>query len=116
MRSPTKPDVALASDEHILSIVEQVIARFRPKKVILYGSYAYGHPTPESDIDILVVVDNPPDWREAWLRLRDIRQRSAVYPQIVFISTQEFEESKDVVGGIAYPAHHWGKVLYESET
>ena len=26
----------------------------------------------------------------------------------------EFEETKDVVGGLAYPAHHWGMVLYEA--
>lgn len=116
MRSPAKSSTILASEEDILKLVEQLVALFRPRKVILYGSYAYGQPNQDSDIDILVVMDNPPDWREAWHRLRDVRRYCAVYSQIVFMSTQEFEESKDVVGGLAYPAHHWGKVLYESGT
>ncbi|RKY69990.1 MAG: nucleotidyltransferase domain-containing protein, partial [Candidatus Latescibacterota bacterium] len=34
--------------------------------------------------------------------------------QIFFMSSEEFEETKDVVGGLAYPAHHWGMVLYEN--
>jgi hypothetical protein len=32
----------------------------------------------------------------------------------MLITTQWFEESKDVVGGIAHPAHKHGKVVYEA--
>jgi predicted nucleotidyltransferase len=35
----------------------RVVAReFHPQKIILFGSYAYGRPTKESDVDILVVM------------------------------------------------------------
>ncbi len=30
---------------------------FRPEKVILFGSYAYGSPKEESDVDLLVILD-----------------------------------------------------------
>jgi predicted nucleotidyltransferase len=33
-----------------------VAARFRPEKIILFGSYVYGQPHADSDVDILVVV------------------------------------------------------------
>jgi hypothetical protein len=33
---------------------------------------------------------------------------------IILISKQWFEESKDVIGGIAYPANRYGKVIYEA--
>jgi predicted nucleotidyltransferase len=34
-----------------------VIAReFRPQRIILFGSYAYGRPTEDSDVDLLVVI------------------------------------------------------------
>lgn len=29
---------------------------FRPRKIVLFGSYAYGQPTPDSDVDLLVVL------------------------------------------------------------
>jgi len=28
----------------------------RPQKIVLFGSYAYGHPTPDSDVDLLVIL------------------------------------------------------------
>jgi predicted nucleotidyltransferase len=34
----------------------QVAERFDPDKIILFGSYAYGKPTPDSDVDLLVVM------------------------------------------------------------
>lgn len=38
-------------------VVRQIVRRFRPEKIILFGSYAYGQPRPESDVDLLVVLE-----------------------------------------------------------
>ena len=40
----------------IRHFARQVAERFRPDKIILFGSYAYGAPNPDSDVDILVVT------------------------------------------------------------
>jgi uncharacterized protein len=36
--------------------VDRIVERFRPDKVILFGSHAYGRPHPDSDVDLLVVM------------------------------------------------------------
>ena len=36
--------------------VRQITEQFTPEQVILFGSYAYGTPTPDSDVDLLVVM------------------------------------------------------------
>ena len=41
----------------IREIVQQIVERFRPQKVILFGSYAHGNPTPDSDVDLLVIME-----------------------------------------------------------
>ncbi len=41
--------------QHIAQFSEQIAEHFHPDKIILFGSQAYGTPTPESDIDLLVV-------------------------------------------------------------
>ena len=41
----------------IQKIVQQIVERFQPRKVILFGSYAYGKPTEDSDVDLLVVME-----------------------------------------------------------
>lgn len=37
--------------------IERIVAELNPEKIILFGSYAYGNPTPDSDVDLLVVIE-----------------------------------------------------------
>ncbi|MFH1633471.1 MAG: nucleotidyltransferase domain-containing protein [Chloroflexota bacterium] len=46
----------MVSDARIKGIVESIIANFSPQKIILFGSYAYGQPNRDSDVDLLVVM------------------------------------------------------------
>ena len=39
--------------------VRQIVEQFRPERIILFGSYAYGQPRPDSDVDLLVVMETP---------------------------------------------------------
>lgn len=98
---------------HIQEIIQEIVRRFRPRRVILFGSYAYGTPKEGSDLDFLVVASKPLSRMEAWKVALELRQQFSLPIQVVFISPEEFEETKDVVGGIAYPAHHWGRVLFD---
>jgi len=41
----------------ILEVVDQIRREYKPEKIILYGSYAYGKPTEDSDIDLLIVKE-----------------------------------------------------------
>lgn len=45
------------SSDVIRSLTRQIADRFHPQKIILFGSYAYGQPRPESDIDLLVIME-----------------------------------------------------------
>ena len=40
----------------IRRLVREIAERFQPEKIILFGSYAYGKPHADSDVDILVVM------------------------------------------------------------
>ncbi len=40
----------------INAVVKRIAERFDPDRIILFGSYAYGHPHPYSDVDLLVVL------------------------------------------------------------
>lgn len=42
--------------EKIAAFCDRVVEQFQPEKMILFGSYAYGNPTPDSDVDVLVVL------------------------------------------------------------
>jgi predicted nucleotidyltransferase len=43
----------------IHAVVRQIVQKFQPQQVILFGSYTSEHPRPESDVDLLVVMETP---------------------------------------------------------
>lgn len=45
----------------IQAACDEIVRKFHPLKVVLFGSFAYGTPTEDSDADLLVVMDIPED-------------------------------------------------------
>jgi len=54
----------------ILEFVDAVAARFRPERIVIFGSYAYGAPTEDSDVDLLVVKEFRGKNHEQIVRIR----------------------------------------------
>ena len=48
---------SIATMKGIRKVVRQSVDLFHPRKVILFGSYAAGKPTPDSDVDLLVIME-----------------------------------------------------------
>lgn len=69
---PNEQDITLPD---VRPLVRQIVGRFHPKKVILFGSCAYGEPHEGSDLHLLVVVPNPPQRREAWRITAELGER-----------------------------------------
>lgn len=102
-------------DDALLSeVVRRVLTVACPAKIILFGSAATGQMNQDSDIDLLVVEPEPANTRDRSVKIRralgDVR-----YPvDIIVMSSERFEETKNIIGGIAYPANKYGRVLYEA--
>jgi len=101
--------------DNLEAVVEQIRGCFRPAKVILFGSYASGQARPDSDVDLLVITPEPPGWREGHRFGMELESRFRLRLHVLFMREEEFEETKDIVGGLAFPASRAGKVLYEQK-
>jgi predicted nucleotidyltransferase len=55
-RRKKSTDVSLVSLRAIKRFALRIAEQFRPEKIILFGSYAYGEPNADSDVDLLVVM------------------------------------------------------------
>ncbi len=86
----------------------------RIRRIILYGSRARGAAAPHSDFDLLVIEADPVSRWEETRRLRRALDDLSYSVDIWVMGEEEFEETKDVIGGFAYPAHRYGVVLYEN--
>ena len=57
----------------IQATCDDIVREFSPLQVILFGSYAYGNPTEDSDVDMLIVMDILKS--ETWQQASHIRER-----------------------------------------
>jgi len=90
-----------------------VARRFRPRKIILFGSYAYGTPTEDSDVDLLVVM--PFDRRQGRKSLKIRRAIPSGFPMDLIVRTPEFIAQRLAWGDcFTQEVLTKGKVLYEA--
>ncbi len=98
----------------LTDIVDRLVAEAQIRRIILYGSRAAGTAETESDIDLVVVEDVVPDRRREQRRLRTLLPPDLpVWVDLWVMGEEQFQEEKDVIGGLAYPANKYGRVLYE---
>lgn len=94
-------------------MVQRIVKRFAPEKIILFGSHATGTAGPDSDVDLLVIM-TPNESRAA----QEIEIRLALrhyrLPKDVIVTTPEdFAWRRKIPGTIERPAAREGRVLYE---
>lgn len=99
--------------EKLDEIVARLVSEFSPEKIILYGSYAWGKPHKDSDLDLLVVVDDDaskPTRRSAraYKCLRGLR----IPVEIIVSTRKELERYKDVPASFTRKILQKGQVLY----
>lgn len=99
--------------ETIATVVDRIIEGCNPEKIVLFGSYAHGNPTEDSDLDILIVTEKGLSHEQTYEIQRELSKRFSIPLQLICVSDEEFRETKDVIGGITYPAAKYGEVLYE---
>ena len=46
----------MISHSQIQAFSQQIVEQFQPEQIILFGSYAYGQPSQDSDVDLLVIL------------------------------------------------------------
>ena len=84
-----------------------------PVRVILFGSYARGTATEDSDLDLLVVAQEMPDKRAEYIRLRRAIGGLGVGVDVLLYSEQEMQARSQVPGTLPYWASREGRVLHE---
>ena len=106
---------SMGLDETLLSeVVRRVLTVARPRRIILFGSAALGAMHRDSDIDLLIVESQPANVHAESVAITDAVGDVAYPVDVKVMSLERFEATKNVVGGLAYPAHKYGRVLYEA--
>jgi predicted nucleotidyltransferase len=111
MKTWTPPTPAEV-EEKIQEMVRRIVEGFDPERIILFGSWARGDAGPDSDVDLLVVMETESK-HEAAVQILVTLDVMGIPKDVIVVTPEEFERRKEIVGSIAYPAHHEGRLLYE---
>ncbi len=95
-------------------IVRRVLDVAHPDRIILFGSAATGEMTEDSDIDLLILLSEHEDWKHLKSAIRKVLSDIDFSFDVILRTPQRFDEYRDIIGGVEYPAYKYGKVLYDA--
>ena len=93
--------------------VRRLAERFRPERIILFGSYARGKADDKSDLDLLVICPLRKSRQKLAAEMDRALEGMNLPRDIIVFSSREFEEEKTIPGTVARYAWREGKLLYE---
>ena len=106
----------MSSSEVPAELLKSVVDYFNPRKVILFGSRARGDARPDSDHDLLVIVDDDiPASKLHWRSIHEARRRYRKAVDIVAYRQSTYDGEVGVIGTLAHMAKADGVIVYDRE-
>ena len=106
--------MSLVPYDRIEALAQAIVEQFQPDRIYLFGSYAYGDPTEDSDLDVLVVM--PVDEMELHQTALNIRlalkQRPDCDLDLIVRSTHQYETAKSCPDGFLSTIQKYGRQLF----
>ena len=99
---------------YLSEVVDRIVNKFHPLKIILFGSWARGSAREDSDLDLLVVLAKTDHKRKAAIQIGNSLSNLPIGKDIIVTTPEDIEKYGKIVGDILLPALEEGKVIYEN--
>ncbi len=97
----------------IQDVVDRIVQGYKPEKIILFGSYAYGTPTEDSDLDLVVIKDTDEKKRTRKNVVRKFLWNTNFPVDVWVYNNSEFMDENDLGTGFFKEIKEKGKTIYE---
>ena len=105
----------LVTEALLAGITRRIVEQFQPCKVILFGSYAYGAPDLDSDVDLLVVMDSDEPMAQRMRRVMEVAKVRFLPMDVIVRTPVEMAERLAMGDFFLAEILEKGKVLYHRE-
>lgn len=105
---PVSRDVA----RHLPTVKRRLVRRFRPERIVLFGSQANGQARADSELDLLIVMPEGVDRRATGIEMRRALSDLPVSKDLIVTTPSEIRRFGDVVGTMAHEALSQGVTIY----
>jgi len=106
----------MISEQTIQQAVDRLVTAANPSKVILFGSYARGDATEDSDLDLMVIERELPNKFEEMIRLKQALRSLRVPVDVLVYSEEYVQEWGHLPGSALFWALQEGRVMHEVRT
>lgn len=104
----------MTTHEQIQEVARRIGKEFHPQRVILFGSYARGNPTPDSDVDLLVIT--PIEKKNADKAVEILLRVRPPFPIDLLVRTPQQVQERLALGDFFMrEVLEQGQVLYEAD-
>ena len=103
----------MISRDQLNDIVNRIVERLDPEKIILFGSYASGEAREDSDVDLLVVAETELPVRGRFPVIRPLLADFPAAFDVFWKTPEEYRRRRNVVNHVVYFAEKYGRVVYE---
>jgi predicted nucleotidyltransferase len=102
------------TDDLIREITQKVVDHFHPKKIVLFGSRAWGSPRPDSDLDLLVIMNSRLRPIARAVSIREVCRPKFVSMDVLVRTPGELRERLRINDPFYLEILKKGKILYEA--
>lgn len=99
--------------EQLPEITKRIVKTSNPEKIILFGSYARGETSSNSDLDLLVIVPGIKRLRAESVRVRRALRGLMIPVDVILATPEQIERLGNFTGLVYHTALSEGKVVYE---
>lgn len=101
------------AEREIQKITRQIVAEFKPEKIILFGSYAWGKPTKDSDLDLFIVKKTNLSTRELAIQIDGSLFPREMPIDLIVYTPDQIKKRQEVGDFFLSDVMNKGKILYE---
>lgn len=102
----------IKADQEIKKITNQIVEKYQPEKIILFGSYAWGKPTKNSDVDLFIVKESDLSRRFRTTQVERILGSVSFPVDVLVYTPKEVEERRSLGDFFVKNIFKKGKTLY----
>lgn len=100
-------------EQKIPEIKEKIVKEINPEKIILFGSYAWGKPTDDSDVDLFIIQKSKEPRRARQIYLRKKLYEIGVPTDLLVYTPEELERRMSIRDVFMRKILRDGKILYD---
>lgn len=102
-------------DKMLTVVVRRLIQRYRPEKIILFGSYGDGNPRHGSDLDILIIKNTRKRARDRRIEVKKILDTPVEFPPVdaIVMTSDEIRQRLELMDDFIRTILARGRVIYD---